>query len=60
MPLGRSKKTQVGLKMNETRPQLLVYTDDVNKSIGWQQNYHTEKQKLYLYDASKEVGLEVT
>jgi hypothetical protein len=31
-----------------SQPQLLVYADDVNKSIGWQHNYYTEKQKFYM------------
>jgi late competence protein required for DNA uptake (superfamily II DNA/RNA helicase) len=56
MPSGRSKKNQVGLKLNGTH-QLLVYADDVNLLDD---NIDAIKKNMdILIDASKEVGLEV-
>jgi hypothetical protein len=56
MPLGRSRKNQVGLKLNGTY-QLLVYADGVNL-LG--DNIDTVKKNTEtLIDATKEVGLEV-
>jgi hypothetical protein len=50
------QENQVGLKLNGTH-QLLVYADDVNL-LG--DNIDTIKQNIQtLFDASKEVGLEV-
>jgi hypothetical protein len=50
------QETQVGLKLNGTH-QLLVYADDVNL-LGNNIN-DIKKTTEYLFDASKEVGLEV-
>jgi sorting nexin-29 len=56
MPLGRSRKSDVGLKLNGTH-QLLAYADDVNL-LG--DNIDTiKKNKETLIDGSKEVGLEI-
>jgi hypothetical protein len=56
MPLGRSWKNQVGLKLSGAH-QLLAYTDDVNL-LG--DNRDTIKKNTEtLNDASKEVGLEI-
>jgi hypothetical protein len=56
MPLGRSRKNQVGLKLNGTH-QLLAYADDVNL-LG--DNIDTIKKNTQtLVDASKEVGPEI-
>jgi hypothetical protein len=46
----------VGLKLNGTR-QLLIYADDVNL-LGDNIDF-VKKNKEYLIDCSKEVGLEV-
>jgi hypothetical protein len=46
------QENQVGLKLNGTH-QLLVYADDVNLLR------HNIKKNTTLFDASKEVGLEV-
>jgi hypothetical protein len=56
MPLGRSRKIQVGLELNGTH-QLLVYADDVNL-LGYNIDI-INKNTQTLIDASKEVGLEV-
>jgi hypothetical protein len=56
MPLSRSRKTNVELKLCGTH-QLLVYADDVNL-LG--DNTDTiEKNTETLIDTGKEVGLEV-
>jgi hypothetical protein len=56
MPLGRSRKNQMGLKLNGTH-QLLAYADDVNLLGG---NIKAIKRNTEtLIDASKEVRLEV-
>jgi hypothetical protein len=56
MPLGSSRKTQVGLKLNGTH-QLLAYADDVNllgDSID-----ATNKNTETLIDPRKKVGREI-
>jgi hypothetical protein len=56
MPLGRSRKNQVGIKLNGIS-QLLAYADDVNLLGHY---IDTIKKNTYtLFDASKEVGLEI-
>jgi hypothetical protein len=55
MPLGRSRKKQVGLKFNGTH-QLLAYADDVNL-LG--DNIDTIKKNYEsLFDARKVISLE--
>jgi hypothetical protein len=56
MPLGRSRKAQVGLKLNGTH-NLLPYADDVNLLLD---NIDAIKKNTEtLIDASKEVGLDI-
>jgi hypothetical protein len=56
MPLWRSSKNQVGLKLNRTQ-QLLAFTDDVNLL---EDNIDTiNKITETLIDISKEVGLDI-
>jgi hypothetical protein len=56
MPLGRSMKNQVGLKLNGAH-QLLVYANNVDL-LG--DNIDTIKKNIKtLIEASNEVGLEV-
>jgi hypothetical protein len=56
MPLGKSSKNHVGLKLNGTH-QLLANADDLNL-LG--DNIDTlNKNKGTIIDASKEVGLEI-
>jgi hypothetical protein len=54
MPLGRSSKIQVGLKLNGTY-QLLGYADDVNLLVDNKVTINKET----IMDASKEVGLQI-